>query len=118
MGFLSRSRALVGRTGPTGPTGARQVEDEVARARHRNAKTDSRLRQWLGYGALIAMALQLAAADYVFYRYGHALGWQLPVEAIIGWLTATVVQLFIILRGLGRYLFPPINPTHALQDRA
>lgn len=115
---LPKRRQWRGPTGPTGPTGARQVEDEVARAKHRNAKTDSRLRQWLGYGALVAMALQLIAADYVFYRYAHAKDWRLPVEAIIGWLTATVVQIFIILRGLGRYLFPPINPTHEPQDRA
>ncbi|HYM56121.1 MAG TPA: hypothetical protein VES97_12220 [Solirubrobacteraceae bacterium] len=64
------------------------------------------------------MAIQLVGADYVFYRYGHAESWKLPVEAIIGWLSATVVQVFIILRGLGRYLFPPINPTHEPADRA
>jgi|ERR1019366_9511964 hypothetical protein len=112
-----RSKRPIGPTGPTGPTGAKEVRDEVERAKHRNAKTDSRLRQYLGYGALVAMPVQLVAADYAFYRYGHAYGWKIPVEAIDGWLAATVVQIFIILRGLGRYLFPPINPKHEPLDR-
>jgi hypothetical protein len=111
------SRRLTAPTGPTGPTGAKEVEDEVERAKRRNATTDSRLRQYLGYGALVAMPVQLAAADYAFYRYGHAYGWKIPVVAINGWLAAAVVQLFIILRGLGRYLFPPINPKNEPQDR-
>lgn len=110
-------RRPAGATGATGPTGAKEVEDEVARAKRRNATTDSRLRQYLGYGALLAMPVQLAAADYAFYLYGHAYDWKIPVLAINGWLAAAVVQLFIILRGLGRYLFPPINPKNDLQDR-
>jgi hypothetical protein len=49
--------------------------------------------------------------------YGQAYDWKIPVLAINGWLAAAVVQLFIIIRGLGRYLFPPIKPTNDLQDR-
>jgi hypothetical protein len=104
-------------TGPTGPTGVKQVEDEVARARRRNATTDSRLRQWLGYGALIVITIQLVAVDYLFFRYAIAWDWKMPVEAIIGWLGATLGQIFVILRGLGRYLFPPINPDGTPADR-
>ena len=115
MRFLRRRH--LGFVGATGPTGAREVLNEVERAKHRNARTDSHLRQLLGYGALVAIGVQLAAADYAFYRYGHAYDWKLPVEAIIGWLSATVVQLFIILRGLGRYLFPPIDHAYRPQDR-
>jgi hypothetical protein len=102
---------------PTGSTGPKEVEDEVARARRRNAKTDSRLRQWLGYGSLVAMAIQLAAANTAFYLYADADSWKIPVAAINGWLAATVLQIAIILRGLGRYLFPPTDPKHEPQDR-
>jgi hypothetical protein len=53
----------------------------------------------------------------LFYRYAITYHWKMPVEAIIGWLGATLGQIFVILRGLGRYLFPPINPSGAPADR-
>jgi hypothetical protein len=73
MWFLRRRPA--GLTGATGPTGAKEVEDEVARAKLRNATTDSRLRQYLGYGALLAMPIQLVVKRMI------------PVSQVIIYLT-------------------------------
>lgn len=60
----------------------------------------------VGYGALTAMLIQIAAADAGFYLYGHAEKWHLPPEAIIGWLSATVVQIVAIVLVITNYLFP------------
>ncbi len=56
-------------------------------------------------------AAQIAIADYLFFRYGHDNSWSIPVGGIQVWLAATVVQVFIIVQGLAKYLFPPDHPS-------
>lgn len=92
--------------GPTGPTGPAAVEDELERARRRDAKTDSRLREWLGYGSLFFAGASIVVGDLAFYKYGIAHHWQIPPEAIIGWLGATVIQVVGIVLVIAKYLFP------------
>jgi hypothetical protein len=96
--------------GPTGPTGPAAVEDEIERARKRNATTDSRLREWLGYGAIAGAGLQLASANVAFYLYAIHKAFDIPPEVIIGWLTATVAQVVGIVLVIAKYLFPEGGP--------
>ncbi|MDQ3090278.1 MAG: hypothetical protein M3R46_01180 [Actinomycetota bacterium] len=55
---------------------------------------------------LSGAAIQIAAADYIFYLYGSAWEWRIPTAAINGWLTATVVQVVSVVLVTTRYLFP------------
>jgi hypothetical protein len=98
--------------GPTGPTGPAAVEDELERARKRNAKTDSRLREFLGFGALLFAGAQFVVADVAFYKYGIHYHWKIPPEAIIGWLGATVIQVVGIVLVIAKYLFPEGGSTN------
>lgn len=102
----SRRRALR-RYVPAGLTTPEDVRAELDRAKALNAATDYNLRRVIGYGAPALMVVQIAIADYVFYVYGSANGWDIDSTAIDVWLAATVVQLAIIAHGIGRYLFPP-----------
>src|SRR5581483_7715728 len=70
-------------------------------------RSDLRMVKIVGYGALAAMAIQIVAADGGFYLYGHAYSWRMPPEAIIGWLSATVVQIVAVVLVITNYLFPP-----------
>jgi hypothetical protein len=69
-------------------------------------RSDLRMVKIVGYGSLAAMAIQILAADGGFYLYGHAYAWRIPPEAIIGWLTATVVQIVGVVLVITNYLFP------------
>lgn len=50
--------------------------------------------------------VQIGIADLVFYRYGSANGWEIPVSAIQAWLAAVVVQVISVVLVITRYLFP------------
>lgn len=89
---------------PTGPTtSSRDVDKELERATKR---TDARLRRWLGYGALVAAGIQLVAANAGFFIYAFTNDWRIPATSISVWLGASVVELFVLLRILAKYLFP------------
>lgn len=96
--------------GPTGQTGAQAVEEELHRAARRNARTDSRLREFLGYGAVFAAGAQFVVADVAFYIYGAHADWRIPPEVMIGWLGATVAQIIGIVLVIAKYLFPEGGP--------
>jgi hypothetical protein len=101
-----RRRWPTGAVGPTGPTGPQAVEDELEHARRRNARTDSRLREALGYGAIAAAGSQLLSANVGFYLYAAHKHWDIPSEVVIGWLGATVAQIVGIVLVIAKYLFP------------
>lgn len=98
------------RKAPAGPTSPQEVEAELGRARAINAATDTTLRRVLGYGAPLALIFQIGLTDYIFYLYGSTNQWRIDSTAIDVWLAATVVQLAIITRVIGKYLFPPGGP--------
>lgn len=56
--------------------------------------------------ALFLVFVQIAVADVAFFEYGHAMAWKLPVSAINGWLSATVVETIGIVLVIVRSLFP------------
>ncbi len=92
---------------PAGDTDLDAVDQELAKAGAKDAWTDARLRQWLGFGGIVAMAAQMLIADAAFFIYGFTNDWVIPPSAMHVWLVATVVQLAIIARGIAYYLFPP-----------
>jgi hypothetical protein len=101
----------LGRSKPSGEASPKDVYKELRRAQIASAKTDVTLRRFIGYGAVLVTAAQIAVADYLFFRYGHDNSWKIPVGGIQVWLAATVVQVFIIVRILAKYLFPPGSPS-------
>lgn len=96
---------------PSGEASPKDVYRELRNAEIATARTDVRLRRFIGYGAVIVAAAQIAIADWLFFRYGHDNGWAIPVGGIQAWLAATVLQVFIIVRILAKYLFPPDKPS-------
>jgi len=103
---------LLGPKPATGPSTVKDVENELGKAQAAARWTDVGIRKWLGYGSLIVLFLQLAVADVAFFIYGYSNKWVIPASAIEVWLAAIVVQLFIIVRGIGNYLFPPDDSPH------
>jgi hypothetical protein len=104
--FRRRPKAPPGPPGPTGPTSAQAVQEALDGGRIRDARTDSRLREWLGYGAIWGAGLQLLSANVAFYIYAIHKDFNIPPEVIIGWLTATVAQVVGIVLVIAKYLFP------------
>lgn len=92
---------------PAGDTDLTEVDEELAKAGAKDAWTDARLRQWLGFGAIGAMATQMLIADTAFFIYGFVNDWVIPSSAMHVWLVVTVLQIAIIARGITYYLFPP-----------
>lgn len=99
------------RSKPSGEASPKDVYRELRNAEIASAWTDVTLRRFIGYGAVVATAVQIAVADYLFFLYGHNNGWDIPVGGIQAWLAAAVVQVFVIVRMLAQYLFPPDKPT-------
>jgi hypothetical protein len=104
MRFRSRSK-------PSGEATPKDVYRELRSAEVASAWTDVTLRRFIGYGAVFVTAIQIAIADYLFFLYGHSNAWEIPVGGIQAWLAATVIQVFVIVRMLAQYLFPPDKPT-------
>jgi hypothetical protein len=68
---------------------------------------DVQLKSMVARGALWAMIGQLVVADTVFVLYaGLGRGWNVPGEVMLGWLTATVVEIIGVVVVVARYLFP------------
>jgi hypothetical protein len=93
------------------PEGAVPPEDvsaelRLATARAKSAEGDVTMKKVVGYGSLVFMLLTIAVADFVFYKYGEGNDWDIPGEVVIAWLTATVVQVAVIVRTVASYLFP------------
>jgi hypothetical protein len=68
---------------------------------------DVQLKSMVARGALWAMIGQLVVADTVFVLYaGLGRDWNVPGEVMLGWLTATVVEIIGVVVVVARYLFP------------
>lgn len=78
--------------------------DEVVLADH---DLDVRLKSVVANWSVGAMVGQLAVADTVFVLYAWlGLAWNVEPEVILGWLSATVVEVIAIVVIVARYLFP------------
>jgi len=78
--------------------------DEVVLADH---DLDVRLKSIVARWSVGAMVGQLAVADAVFVLYAWlGVDWKIEPEVILGWLSATVVEVIGIVVIVARYLFP------------
>jgi hypothetical protein len=102
----SRAGELLDAADPRPIQRASSFDAEDRRLETARKRSDLKMVKIVGYGALTAMALQIVAADAGFYLYGHAYSWRIPSEAIIGWLTTTVVQIVGVVLVITNYLFP------------
>jgi hypothetical protein len=104
----------------TGPATLPQDESPAERrdrAAAADAELDVRLKGRVADVALTFMGAQVVAADGVFVAYGIANGWHAPPSAIVGWLSATVVEVIGVVVVISRYLFPRRDLRGARQDQ-
>jgi hypothetical protein len=85
--------------------------DDDPKLRRRNARADEadqtvRLQKLLSRFAIAAMGGQLFLADGAFIAYGFWNDWRIPPETILGWLSATVIEVIGIVLVITRHLFP------------
>lgn len=73
----------------------------------RRSTTRQRINFRKIYGRVLlgALIVQLLVGDAVFIAYAVGNAWHIPAEAIIAWLTATVVQVVGLVYVIVRYLF-------------
>ena len=64
------------------------------------------MKKGLGYAAFWVVGAQLVIADAAFIWYAFARDWDIPPEVMIGWLSATVVQVVGVVLVIARHLFP------------
>lgn len=78
--------------------------EEVILADHH---LDVQLKSVVARGALGAMFAQLLVADVVFVFYAAiGLDWNVPSGVMLGWLSATVVEVIGVVIVVAGYLFP------------
>jgi len=82
------------------------TRNELLKAELDLRKQELELRLPYAKAAGVFVIAQVAIADLVFMGYGKAIDWHLPTEAIVAWLSATVVQVIGILYVITRNLFP------------
>lgn len=71
---------------------------------------DIQLKKLVAKVALGLMAAQILVADAVFVIYAcFGMDWVIPDSVILGWLSATVVQVIGIVFVIASYLFPKRN---------
>lgn len=89
---------------------AADIDHRKRKAEADNAELDVNLKKIIGRAALVLMGLQVVIADMAFFFYGFALEWDVPEAVIIGWMTATVVQVIGVVLIIARHLFPGQKP--------
>lgn len=108
---------------PDPPNGAGSVQEQVEKANPPPAPKDKleedrrkaaserlqisvKLAKLIGYGALIAVTVQVVLADIAFFVYGFENGWKIPAEAISAWLAAIVIQVIGVVLVVAKDIFP------------
>lgn len=91
---------------PGNPEPIDKFEGERRTVENADLRQDVRLKRRYANGALFAIGSQLLVADGVFVVYGWQNHWQLAPEVILGWLSATVVEVIGVVLVITRYLFP------------
>ena len=92
-------RAAVGSSEDRALTAAtRRTKDQAVRGR-------TALRSTYGTWILVGAAVQVVIADVGFFCYAISNSWQISDRAIVGWLTATVLEVIAAVVVVGRELF-------------
>ncbi len=83
-----------------------KLEEDRREAASERLKVSVRLAKLIGYGALIAVVIQVALADVAFFWYGFANDWKIPAGAISAWLAAIVIQVVGVVLVVAKDIFP------------
>ena len=63
----------------------------------------------LGIGSIVLVFIQLIVCDIGIFLYGwecNKRGWQIPTEVVLGWLSASLIEIIGVLWVIARSLFP------------
>ncbi len=88
------------------PAAKDKLEEDRREAASERLKVSVRLAKLIGYGALIAVVVQVALADVAFFWYGIANHWNIPAAAISAWLAAIVIQVVGVVLVVAKDIFP------------
>jgi hypothetical protein len=105
----SKAQEIVNAADPK-PTAADDFELEHQRQLNKAAleklDSDLKMRRRTGYGVFGCLAGQILIADGAFFWYGVANNWHIPENAMIAWLSATVIHVVGLALVIVRSLFP------------
>ncbi len=83
-----------------------ELEEDRRKAAGERLRIGIRLAKLIGYGALIAVVIQVALADVAFFLYGFSNAWKIPAAAISAWLAAIVIQVIGVVMVVAKDIFP------------
>lgn len=92
---------------PAGQTFEDRKQDTLSHANlnlndHKNQVS---MRTAFGYVIIIALVLQLASVNVLFWRYGEVRNWAVPDRVMLGWFTSTIVQVVGVAYVVAEHLF-------------
>jgi hypothetical protein len=97
--------ALIASANPP-PAAKDKLEEDRRRAAGERLKISIKLAKLIGYGALIAVVVQVVLADVAFFVYGFANHWKIPAAAISAWLAAIVIQVVGVVMVVAKDILP------------
>jgi hypothetical protein len=83
-----------------------KLEADKRKAESERLQISVKLAKLIGYGALIAVVIQVVLADVGFFFYGFTNDWKIPAAAITAWLAAIVVQVVGVVMVVAKDIFP------------
>ena len=108
--LIARSKPTVRPTPPSDHRSLSRQQRQLADLRLNDHKLDTGLKNLIGRGATIAMFTQLILANGGFAAYIYWMQWvksiQVPDAVMIGWLTATFVEVVGLVLVVAKYIFP------------
>lgn len=95
-----------------------ESELTAATLKLRDREQTMKLRLRLAWFTMIAVAVQLAAANLLFWNYLARESWRdgTPPEVVVAWLSATVVEVIGIVLVIARNLFPSTDKNLSRRD--
>jgi hypothetical protein len=97
--------ALLAEANPP-PAPRDKLEADRRKASSERLKLSVKLAKLIGYGALVAVVIQVVLADAAFYIYGFLNHWKIPAASISAWLAAIVVQVVGVVMVVAKDIFP------------
>ena len=85
------------------------LENGKLRTKLQKIKGENILRMVLGIGSIVLVFIQLIVCDIGIFLYGwecYKRGWQIPTEVVLGWLSASLIEIIGVLWVIARSLFP------------
>lgn len=89
--------------------GKLDLENGKLKSKLQKIKGENILRMVLGIGSIVLVFIQLIVCDIGIFLYGwecYKRGWQIPTEVVLGWLSASLIEIIGVLWVIARSLFP------------